>query len=89
MTLTRIEPNLSKGEVRARPSLDLPIGNTYRWRVQAVDNEGLAGDWSEEVAFNFIKGEEGCACSATSGGSAFGMLWLGLGLMALRQRKRN
>ncbi|MBW2703850.1 MAG: M6 family metalloprotease domain-containing protein [Deltaproteobacteria bacterium] len=89
LTLTRIEPNFSAGEVRARPSLDLPMGNTYRWRVQAVDNEGLAGDWSEEVAFNLLKGDEGCACSATSGGSVFGMLWLGLGLMALRRRNNQ
>ncbi len=61
---------------------------TYRWRARALDERGLAGDWSELQLFTVVDssgGGSGCA----SGGPPAGGAWLLLLGLAWLSRRRG
>ena len=52
----------------------LEIDEFYEWRARAVDDKGLAGDWSETWIFVVVE-PGGCGCG-TGGEGGFGLFFL-------------
>ena len=52
----------------------LKIDEFYEWRARAVDDRGLAGDWSEKWIFVVVE-PGGCGCG-TGGEGGFGLFFL-------------
>ncbi len=80
---------ISFTSVRIDKTLDVPA--TYQWRARAVDQHGMAGEWSEKVLFTVLEsgsGGKGCGCGTDGRGSPLGGLAVALiGLLALVRRR--
>jgi len=78
------------GFVIWQPTAQLDENVLYRWRVNATDDQGAAGEYSEEWTFTVVKepSSEDCGCAHT-GAPSVGFLFLLLGLAALRLSSRR
>jgi MYXO-CTERM domain-containing protein len=79
--------DVAEGETTTTVQLGgLEVDEFYEWRARAVDENDLAGDWSETWTFVVVE-PGGCGCGTTSeGGFGLFLMLIALAIRAARPR---